>query len=175
MELPTKAPGTSRSEFSTTVYRKEEFMSKNWSIPRETYDALEKLHIQRSPAIDKAIWAAQSDPYIIIRAMMARLDYALAAAKDKTPNSLSHTRTIKDSETAVGGGEENSSPQEMHEASSAKKPVPGAFILNGENYVRVSVYYPKKTEEAVLYLAGLFKLSYEEIVRLSLEAYTKHL
>ena len=140
-------------------------MPKNWSIPRTSYDALEKLNIQRSPAIDRAIWACKVDPTKIIKAMEERLTQALAApAPAPAP--------------APAAAEAEATKNYQMNKSALKhrpKPVPGSKIVGGDEYVRVSVSYPKKTEEAVEYLAGLFKLSYEETVRLSLEAYIKHL
>ena len=201
-------------------------MPKNWSIPRTSYDALGKLNIQRSPAIDRAIWASKADPTKIIRAMESRLTQALATAavRESAPAAdsgaamtgsgavVAAVAPAADSgaamtgsgavvaAVAVGGAvagataaavtattssdlssktstaDEKSATKEVHSAPPhTTKAVPGSKLVNGDEYVRVSVSYPKKTEEAVEYLAGLFKLSYEETVRLSLEAYIKHL
>ena len=181
-------------------------MPKNWSIPRTSYDALGKLNIQRSPAIDRAIWASKADPTKIIRAMESRLTQALATAavRESAPAADSGAAMTGSgavvAAVAVGGAvagataaavtattssdlssktstaDEKSATKEVHSAPPhTTKAVPGSKLVNGDEYVRVSVSYPKKTEEAVEYLAGLFKLSYEETVRLSLEAYIKHL
>ena len=72
----------------------------------------------------------------------------------------------------------NSGPQSLADEQATvlqRKTVTGSKLVNGDEYVRVSVSYPKKTEEAVEYLSKLLKLSYEETVRLALEAYIKHL
>lgn len=172
-------------------------MPKSWSIPRTSYDALAKLSLQRSPAIDRAIWAAQSDPARIIRAMEERLTQALATATAKVAALTPATATAKVAasppatakEAACAAAEAGTTAKEAgtkakEEALSSpeeqasvlhQRTVPGTKLVNGDEYVRVSVCYPPRTATAVEYLSGLFKLSYEETVRLSLEAYIKHL
>lgn len=163
-------------------------MPKNWSIPRTSYDALGKLNIQRSPAIDRAIWASKADPTRIIRAMEARMTQALATATAtataKAPAEASAPAKPPDKSEAAPGteapaidciGDGAINPRVNPSQLPHQRAVPGSKIVNGDEYVRISVSYPKRTEEAVEYLAGLFKLSYEETVRLSLEAYISKL
>ena len=83
-------------------------------------------------------------------------------------------RNIRTSQGQTG----DSGPQPLANEQAAvlqRKAVTGSKLVNGDEYVRVSVSYPQKTEEAVEYLSKLLKLSYEETVRLALEAYIKHL
>lgn len=146
-------------------------MPRNWSIPRASYDALGQMNIQRSPAIDMAIWASRADPTKLIRAMQARMTEALSAGQ---ASNSAQGRNIRTSQDQTG----DSGPQPLADEQAAvlqRKAVTGSKLVNGDEYVRVSVSYPQKTEEAVEYLSKLLKLSYEETVRLALEAYIKHL
>ena len=142
-------------------------MPRNWSIPRDSYDALGQMNIQRSPAIDRAIWASRADPTKLIRAMQARMTEALDAGTVGEGAQGPSQGQVADSGPL--------SPEDEQVPVLQRKAVTGSKLVNGDEYVRVSVSYPKKTEEAVEYLSKLLKLSYEETVRLALEAYIKHL
>lgn len=146
-------------------------MPRNWSIPRDSYDALGRMTLQRSPAIDRAIWGARHDPTKLIRAMQARMTEALSAGQASDSAQGRNNRTSQGQTVDTGP----QLPADEQTPALQRKAVTGSKLVNGDEYVRVSVSYPKKTEEAVEYLSKLLKLSYEETVRLALEAYIKHL